>query len=84
MQTSIFTGMTPAQLQAALASAQAAYLALMTGSKGESFSYTQGDGTKSITYTRTNVQQLTVLIRQLQQALGIIPRARRAISIQFR
>lgn len=38
--------MTTAQLQTALANAQAAYLALASGSKGESFSYTQGDGSK--------------------------------------
>lgn len=75
----ILTGMSPEQLQLALANAQAAYLALSTGSKGESFSYTQGDGGKSVTYTRANIGQLTALITQLQQALGLIARARRPI-----
>lgn len=76
---SVLTGMTVPQLQQALASAQAAYLALSTGSKAESLSYAQGDGSKSITFTRANVAQLTVLISQLQQALGLVPRARRPI-----
>lgn len=76
---SIFTGMDRAALQQALTNAQQAYVALSTGSKGESFSYTQGDGTRSVTYTRANIQQLTMLIRQLQVELGIVTRARRPI-----
>lgn len=42
--TSIFAGMSQAALQKALSDAQAALIALQTGSKGVSFSYTQGDG----------------------------------------
>jgi len=73
--TSIFSGMTPAQLQAQLAEAQAAYLRLCTGGQGVSYSYTQGDGTKSVTYTAKNMAGLVALIRQLQQALGIVCQA---------
>lgn len=75
----VFTGMSQAQLQAALTSAQAAYIGLSTGSKAESLSYTQGDGAKSVTYTRANIAQLTAMISQLQQALGLARQARRPI-----
>lgn len=74
---SMFSGMTPEQLQALLARAQTAYADLMMGSKGESFTYTQGDGTKSVTYTRANIANLTFLVSQLKQALGM-PGSRRA------
>ncbi|WP_204377408.1 gpW family head-tail joining protein [Aquitalea magnusonii] len=75
--------MTTAQLQQALVDAQAALVQLQMGSKGESFAYAQGDGSKSVTYTRTSLPQLTMLIRQLQQALGMIPQARRPIRVRF-
>ncbi|WP_227105164.1 gpW family protein [Chromobacterium rhizoryzae] len=81
--TSLLAGMSTAALQQALQDAQQAYIDLSTGAKGESFSYTQGDGAKSVTYTRANIGQLQMLIRQLQQQLGIIPRARRAIRPIF-
>ena len=80
MTTSLFAGMTTAALQTALANAQQAYLDLSTGAKGESYSYTQGDGSKSVTYTRTNLQSLAALIRQLQQQLGMIHRGRRPVG----
>ncbi len=81
--TSIFAGMSTAQLQKALTDAQQAYIDLSTGAKGESYSYTQGDGAKSVTFTRANIQQLTLLIRNLQQQLGIISRARRPARFKF-
>ena len=83
MTTSLFTGMTTDALQTALANAQQAYLDLSTGAKGESYSYTQGDGSKSVTYTRTNLQSLAALIRQLQQQLGMIHRGRRPVRFRF-
>ena len=79
---SIFTGMTTDQLQAALTSAQAAYIALAGGSKAESLSYTQGAGGKTVTFTRANIGNLSMLIRQLQIALGLAPR-RRAIGFVY-
>ena len=82
--TGIFAGMTTAQLQAALSQAQQAYIALSTGSKGESFSYTQGDGGKTVTFTRANLQNLNMLIRQLQVALGLISHTRRPIRLLYR
>ncbi len=81
--TSIFAGMDTATLQAALAAAQQAYIALASGTKGESFSYTQGDGSKSVTYTRANLGSLVALIEQLQAQLGIVRRARRPIRPFF-
>ena len=45
-------GMTTAQLQAALTQAQTAYVALMSGQRTVSLSYSQGDGSKSVTYDR--------------------------------
>lgn len=80
---SIFAGMDTPTLQAALTSAQNALIALSTGSKGETFSYTQGDGAKSVTYTRANLKDLTMLIRELQAQLGIIPTPRKAIRVAF-
>lgn len=82
-RTSLFAGMNREQLQQALSQAQQAYLQLATGTKGVSFSYTQGDGSKSITYSQANMSQLTALILQLQEALGIICRARRPMRFIF-
>lgn len=81
--TSIFAGMSTQQLQVALQSAQQAYIDISTGAKGESYSYTQGDGARSVTYTRTNLPQLMQLIRGLQLQLGIVPNARRPARFRF-
>lgn len=80
----MFTGMSQAQLVAALASAQAAYLDLMMGKQGVSFSYTQGDGAKSVTYKPADAGSLAAVIRELQQASGLIVRARRPVHFVFR
>lgn len=74
---SVFAGMTTEQLQAALAAAQAAYIKLLAGGQGVSFSYTQGDGTRSVTYTAANPTNLAALILQLKQQLGIVAEAAR-------
>lgn len=74
--------MTRDQLQAALTSAQQAYLELSTGAKGVSFSYTQGDGTRSVGYQQTDIGQLTALIQLLQAQLGIVKRPR--VTLRFR
>lgn len=80
---SIFYGMTTAQLQAALASAQQAYIALSTGTKGVSFSYTQGDGTKSVTYAQTDTMRLVAMIDELKELLGIVRRSRRPMRFWY-
>lgn len=81
---SIFAGMTTAQKQQALASAQQAYLDLTTGVKIASASYTQGDGAKSVSYTKADMPALSALIKQLQADLGVITRPRRAVRFIFR
>jgi hypothetical protein len=77
-----FYGMTQAQLQAALASAQQAYLALMSGQRTVNLSYTQGDGSKSVTYDRVEggIAQVRILILELQQALGNLRRLPRRFA----
>lgn len=71
-------GMTPDQLRAALAAAQKAYTELMTGQMGVSFSYAQGDGTRSVTYKATSLENLNQFIRDIQIKLGMrcSPRSR--------
>lgn len=81
--TSLLAGMPTLALQTALANAQQAYIDLSTGAKGESFSYTQGDGARAVTYTKTDLPQLIVLIKTLQQQLGIITTARRPMRFRF-
>lgn len=75
--------MSVSKLQAALVEAQQAYLDLSTGAKGASYAYTQGDGSKAVTYTQTNIAQLTALIRQLQVQLGMLTRTRRPVRFRF-
>lgn len=81
--TSLLAGRSSAQLQTDLANAQQAYIDLSTGAKGESYSYTQGDGAKSVTYTKADLAALTAVIRMLQQQLGIITHARRPVRFRF-
>lgn len=81
---SIFAGMTTAQKQQALSNAQQAYLDLSSGVKVASASYAQGDGSKSVTYTKAEIPNLVVLIKQLQADLGLITRPRRAARLIFR
>lgn len=76
-----FSGMPPATLQQWLIEAQQALHELSTGAKGESYSYTQGDGSKAVTYTRADLGALQAHILALQYALGI--RRRRAIRPVF-
>jgi len=82
-QTSTLAGMTQAQLQVALANAQAALVQLQTGSKAVSLSYSQGDGGRSVTYTAANMAGLTQFIMQLQQQLGVPGVKRRALRVIF-
>lgn len=81
--TSPLAGMSREQLQIALKKAQAAYIDLATGSRGVSFSYSQGDGTRSVTYQQSSLAELQALISQLQAQLGIIRQPRRAIRVRF-
>lgn len=75
--------MTRDQLQAALTSAQQAYIELSSGAKGVSFTYSQGDGNRSVTYQQTDIGQLTALIQLLQAQLGIVRRPRTALRFRY-
>ena len=81
--TSTLAGMTTAQLQAALASAQAALVQLQTGGKVVSVSYSQGDGSRSVSYTAANMAGLTQFIMQIQRQLGVPGVRRRALRPIF-
>lgn len=79
----ILAGVQTSALQTSLANAQQAYIDLSSGAKGESYSYTQGDGSKAVTYTKANISDLVALIQMLQSQLGITSRPRRPIRFRF-
>lgn len=81
--TSILAGMDSGVLQVQLAKLQQAYLDLSSGSKGENYSYTQGNGAKAVTYTKANLGDLIQAIRLIQAQLGIITTPRRSIGVRF-
>ncbi len=70
-----------ATLQANLAAAQAALDQLLRGARVATASYSEGGGTRSVTYTKTDVGTLRNYIDDLQSQLGY--RARRAIGVRF-
>ncbi|HGI6329860.1 gpW family head-tail joining protein [Klebsiella pneumoniae] len=76
-------GMTDEQLRDALQKAQQAYIDLTTGSRGVSFSYTQGDGTRSVSYQQSSLTDLLALIQLLQAQLGIVARPRKPVRFRF-
>ncbi|HBR1088980.1 TPA: phage head-tail adapter protein [Klebsiella pneumoniae] len=76
-------GMTDEQLRDALQKAQRAYIDLTTGSRGVSFSYTQGDGTRSVSYQQSSLADLLALIQLLQAQLGIVARPRKPVRFRF-
>jgi hypothetical protein len=79
----ILAGMSEAQLRAALATAQKAYIDLQIGQKVVSVSYAQGNGSRSITYQPTDLPQVTALIQAIQRQLGI-GSSRRAVRFIYR
>lgn len=80
---SLLSGMSRTDLQAQLTAVQTAYIELSSGKQVATASYTQGDGARSVTYRAADLGALTSLIRQLQQELGIIVRARRPIRFNY-
>ena len=82
--TSLLAGsMTAEQLRDALQKAQQAYIDLTTGSRGVSFSYSQGDGTRSVSYQQSSMADLLALIQLLQAQLGIVARPRKPVRFRF-
>ena len=71
-------------LLAWLLAAQTAYIEFQMGGKVVKASYAQGDGTKTVEYSATNIAQLMGLIQLLQSQLGIVRRARKAIGFVYR
>lgn len=80
--TGTFAGMSEAQLRAAQVQAQQALIDLLTGSKPVQVSYSQGEGTRAVTFGRTDESKLRQLIAELNAALG--QGRRRAIGVGFR
>ena len=84
LNTSLLAGsMTDEQLRDALQKAQQAYIDLTTGSRGVSFSYSQGDGTRSVSYQQSSLADLLALIQLLQAQLGIVARPRKPVRFRF-
>lgn len=76
-----FAGWPPANLQAAILTAQNALFAAVTGTQPVTVDYAEGQGHRQVTYNRTNAEELRNLIRDLQAALGI--RARGSVWPRF-
>ena len=72
-----------ADLRARLAQMQQDYLDLSSGRKVVSAAYTQGDGSKSVTFTKATLGQMAMMIRQMQAQLGIINTPRRPLRPVF-
>lgn len=82
-RVTLLSGRPRTQLQADLDAAQQAYVDLSTGAKGASYSYTQGDGARAVTYTQANVADLAALIISLQVALQVPGAGRRPARFRF-
>ena len=76
-----FAGIPPVTLQQWLADAQTARHELVTGRRAQMVAYGQGDGTKSVTYTRANLADIDNYIASLTNALGL--GRRRAVGVAF-
>lgn len=79
--TNSLAGVDVATLQAWLDAARQARHDLMLGQKPEAVAYAQGDGSKSVTYTKADLGQLSVYIAQIEKALGL--GRRRASGVRF-
>lgn len=79
-----FHGWTAPQIDTAIASIQKAILELGTGDKGESYAYTQGNGSKSVTYTRADMGTLRALLQEAMQARYGSAARRRPIGFRYR
>jgi hypothetical protein len=77
-------GIPQATLQAWLTQCQTAMFNQSIGANPITLSYTQGDGSKSVTRNITNVSQLQTTIMLLASALGLVRRARRPAIPFFR
>lgn len=72
--TSSLAGLDNATLQSWLTTAQTALMQLSTGTKVATASYSQGDGSQSVTYTQADAGRLQAFIALVQAQLGIARR----------
>jgi hypothetical protein len=84
MASSALQGVPSATLQLWLREAQHALQRLMTGDQAVTVSYAEGEGNRSVTYTRTTVPNLRAWIGELQGALNPGVRTRSAIGVAYR
>lgn len=87
MRTSIFDGMDTTVLQTRLQALQQAYLDISQGTKVEVASYAQADGSRTVTYSKANLADLTAVIITVQTAIdrasGLRINRRRPLSPIF-
>ncbi|MBU9550398.1 gpW family protein [Burkholderia multivorans] len=79
-----YDGRSRADLQAQLTALLMAYDQLAEGQSVASASYSQSDGSRSVTFRQTDLGLLDGLISKLQEQLGIVRRARRQIRFVYR
>lgn len=68
---SILDGISNTDLQARLSALQQVYLDLSAGSQVATASYTQGDGSKSVTFRAADIGAVITAIQMIQKQLGI-------------
>lgn len=69
-------GVSDDTLRAWLSGCQQAIQDLTVGGKVQTAAYTQGDGSKSVTYTAADLVALRARAQMLAQALGLVARRR--------
>jgi hypothetical protein len=69
---SILDGIDVTVLQQRLSSMQMAYLDLTSGAKVEAVAYSQGDGSRTVTYSKANIGDLTAAIIAVQRQIDTL------------
>jgi hypothetical protein len=70
--TSVLSGVPIETLYARLAQMQQTYLDLLSGVKVEAASYSQADGSRSVTYSRANIADLVQAIKAVQAQIDLL------------
>jgi hypothetical protein len=76
-------GLTQPQLLQLQSSLLQAMIALTSGAKVATASYTQGDGSKSVTYQLTDQASVTQTLMLVNRALGLPSQSRRPMRIRY-
>jgi hypothetical protein len=69
---SILDGIDVTVLQQRLQAMQMAYLDLTSGAKVEAVAYSQGDGSRTVTYSKANIGDLTAAIIAVQRQIDTL------------